>query len=131
MFTLDQIQSAHSKVKSGADFPAFIQDLKSLCVESYDTFVTDGHTHYYGAKDFVNTTPAKFDPLRIAETPNTEQFKAGLKAHQQGKTSYPEFISMCAENGIEKWTVRMDRMTCTYNDLEGNEVLVEDIPDLN
>ena len=28
MFTENQIKETHSKVKSGADFPAYIQDLK-------------------------------------------------------------------------------------------------------
>jgi hypothetical protein len=30
MFTIEQIDQAHSKVKSGADFPKYIQDLKNL-----------------------------------------------------------------------------------------------------
>ena len=32
MFTLEQIKLAHSKVKSGADFPAYIKELKALGV---------------------------------------------------------------------------------------------------
>lgn len=32
MFTVEQIKTAHSKVKSGADFPAYIQDIKKLGV---------------------------------------------------------------------------------------------------
>ncbi len=44
MFTVEQIKTAHSKVKSGADFPAYIQDINKLGVASYETFVTDGHT---------------------------------------------------------------------------------------
>ena len=30
MFTVEQIKAAHSKVKSGADFPAYIQEIKAL-----------------------------------------------------------------------------------------------------
>lgn len=33
MFTIQQIKDAHSKVKSGADFPAYIQDIKKLGVD--------------------------------------------------------------------------------------------------
>ena len=40
MFTVEQIKVAHSKVKSGADFPAYIQDIKKLGVTFYETFVT-------------------------------------------------------------------------------------------
>ena len=40
-----------------------------------------------------------------------------LAAH--GAILFPAFISMCAETGINTWEVRMDRMTCTYYDKEG------------
>ncbi|MGB4398918.1 MAG: DUF1398 family protein [Daejeonella sp.] len=36
MFTAEQIKAAHSKVKSGADFPAYIQDIKALGVTGYE-----------------------------------------------------------------------------------------------
>ena len=79
MFTVEQIKAAHSKVKSGADFPAYIQDIKKLGVSFYETFVTDGHTDYYDANDFKTTIPAKYLALIIAETSNAEQFKADFK----------------------------------------------------
>ena len=44
MFTIDQIKEAHSKVKSGADFPQYVQDLIKLGVIHYTTYVRDGHT---------------------------------------------------------------------------------------
>lgn len=128
MFTVEQIQEAHSKVKSGADFPAYIQDIKKSGVTFYETFVTDGHTDYSGANDFKTTSPAKYGALTIAEISNIEQFKVDLKEHQQGKTDYLAFIGMCARLGIEKWAVCMEKMTCTYYDKAGNEILSEEIP---
>ncbi len=128
MFTVEQIKTAHSKVKSGADFPAYIQDIKKLGVTHYETFVTDGHTDYYGVNEYKTTSPAKYEPLNIAIECNKEQFKVDLKEHQQGKTDYLTFIKMCSEFGIEKWVVCMDKMTCTYYDKAGKEILVEQIP---
>ncbi|AXP79426.1 hypothetical protein CJ739_328 [Mariniflexile rhizosphaerae] len=128
MFTVEQIKAAHSKVKSGADFPAYIQDLKKLGVTYYETFVADGHTDYYGANNYKTTSPAKYPDLAIAETSNEEQFKSDLKAHQEGKTNYPTFCSDSAKSGIEKWAVSMDKMTCTYFDISGTKILVENIP---
>ena len=128
LFTVEQIKAAHSKVRSGADFPAYIQDIKEIGVTFYETFVKDGHTDYYGANDYRTTSPAKYELLTIAETSNSEQFKADLKAHQQGKTDYLTFIGMCATFGIAKWAVCMNKMTCTYYDKAGNEILVEQIP---
>ena len=128
MFTIEQIKAAHSKVRSGADFPAYIRDIKKSGVTYYETFVSDGHTDYYGTDNYKISTTAKYDTLKITETSNTEQFKADLKIHQQGLTNYLTFCNDCAKSGIEKWDVCMDKMTCTYYDKAGNEILIEEIP---
>ena len=128
MFTIEQIKTAHSKVKSGSDFPAYIRELKQLGVVLYDTFVSDGHSNYYGKNDFKVNSEAKYDALTIHTSADENQFKADLKAHQQGKTDYPTFCSDCAKSGIEKWSVNLDKMTCTYYDKAGNEILEEKIP---
>jgi len=128
MFTVEQIKAAHSKVKSGADFPFYIKEIKLLGVTHYEAYVTDGHTDYRGDNDHLATVPPKYEPIKIANILQTEKFKAELLAHQQGKTDYLTFIKMCAETGIEKWKISMEKMTCTYYDKKGNEILVEEIP---
>lgn len=128
MFTLEQIKTAHSKVKSGADFPTYINDIKQLGVIGYETYVSDGHTDYYGENDYKTSTVSKYDTLAIEEMSNAEKFKMDLIAHQQGQTNYPIFCADCSKSGIEKWTVRMDKMTCTYYDKSGNEILVKIVP---
>jgi len=128
MFTLDQIKAAHSSVKSGADFPAYIRDLKQLGVVQYVTFVKDGHTDYSGSGNFSVSSPGRYTDLRIAASSNSEQFKTDLKAHQQGKTDYPTFCSDCAKSGVEKWIVDLSKMTCIYFDQTGKEILVEQVP---
>lgn len=128
MFTLDQLKTAHAKVKSGADFPAYIREIKQLGVLHYETFVPDGHTHYFGNNDFKVSTPPRYTALTISPASNPEQFRADLKSHQQGKTDFPTFCRQAAAQGIEKWIVDVTKMTCTYFDLEGKRVLVEQIP---
>lgn len=128
MFTIEEIKAAHSKVKSGADFPAYIKDIKELGVTHYEAYVSDGHIDYHGADNYSARVPEKYESLFIADSPKVEEFKAGLIAHQQGKTDYLSFIKMCADTGIEKWEIRMDAMSCTYFDKAGNQVLVEVIP---
>ncbi len=130
MFTLEQIQAAHSKVKSGADFPAYIKEIKQLGVTYYETFVSDGHTVYFGLNDFETAASPKYDALHIADTAQPEKFKSDLIAHQQGHTDYMTFCRDCAKSGIEKWAVSMDTMTCSYYDIAGNEILVETVPSL-
>jgi len=122
------INAVHSKVRSGADFPAYISEIKKMGVSRYETFVADGHTTYYDHDHGKTATTVKYDLLTIAAAADTAAFRVHLKAHQQGKTDYPGFCSDCARSGIEKWVVRMDKMTCTYYDRMGNEVLTEEIP---
>ncbi|HPM32652.1 MAG TPA: DUF1398 family protein [Chryseolinea sp.] len=128
MFTTEQIKTAHSKVKSGADFPAYIKEIKSLGVTHYEAYVADGHIDYHGGNNYTAKVPAKYDPLVIADTSKNEEFKTALLAHQQGKTDFLTFIKTCAIVGIEKWVIGMDTMTCTYYDKAGNEILIEQIP---
>lgn len=128
MFTVEQIKTAHSKVKSGADFPSYIKEIKSLGVTHYEAYVTDGHIDYHGDNDYTAKVPPKYEPLFIADIAKGEEFIAELKAHQQGKTDFLTFIKLCATFGVEKWAINMDQMTCTYYDKGGNEILVETIP---
>jgi len=128
MFTLEQTKAAHTKVRSGADFPAYIMELKTLGVLHYDTYVADGHTVFCGAEGYKIATPARYAVLFVAESCNASAFAADLKAHQQGRTDYAAFCNSCAMYGVAGWTVDNAAMTCTYYDKKGNEVLVEVIP---
>ncbi|MBI3517949.1 MAG: DUF1398 domain-containing protein [Bacteroidetes bacterium] len=128
MFTIDQIKTAHSKVKSGADFPKYVQDLIALGVERYDTFVSDGHAEYVGKDNYTAKSDAKYQPLLISEKSEADTFKHNLKIHQQGQTDYMTFCKHSAEAGVEKWTVNTTDMTCIYYDKAGNIVLLETIP---
>lgn len=128
MFTIQQIKEAHAKVKSGADFPNYIQDLIQLGVKSYETFVSDGHAVYFGTSESQTNSEGKYTELSVADTSNIEQFKQQLKAHQQGETDYLTFCNNAAESGVEKWKVDTDKMTCIYYDKSGNKMLQEKIP---
>lgn len=128
MFTIQQIKEAHSKVKTGADFPKYMQDIIALGVTSFETFVFDNHTNYYGKDNFQIASEGFSETLDIANHSNVNQFKSDLKAHQEGKTDYMTFLKDCAKSGVEKWIVVMDKMTCAYYDKAGNEMLVEIIP---
>lgn len=128
MFTIQQIQDAHAIVKSGADFPQYMQDIIALGVTAFETFVFDNHTIYFGKENFKIASEGFTKTLVIANKSNIEQFKLDLKAHQQGKTDYMTFLNDCAKSGVEKWRVLMDTMTCSYYDKSGNKIWVEVIP---
>lgn len=128
MFTVNQIEEAHSKVKSGADFPKYIQEIKELGVTEFETWVKDSHTVYSGNNDFKTNSLPQYDVLQISDEVKSDEFIQKLKSHQKGETNYYTFCKDCADNGIEKWTVNLDKMTCTYYDKSNNEILVEKIP---
>lgn len=129
MFTVEQIKEAHSKVKSGADFPKYIQDIKQLGVTAFETWVIDSHTEYFGKDHYRTKCNPMYKDLAIADKSDKENFDYYLKIHQQGETDYFRFCNDCAETGIEKWFVCLDAMTCTYYDKAGNKILVEHIPE--
>lgn len=129
MFTLEKIKEAHSQVKSGADFPAYIQDIKRLGVLSYEHFVADGHITYHGNPGFVLAAPPKWIPVPIASDGQKEKLREEIKIHQQGKSDYLTFCKKAAGLGVEKWVVDMQKMMCTYYDLSGGEMFGEPIPE--
>lgn len=128
MFTLEQTRAAHAKVKSGADFPAYIRELKTLGVSSYTTYVADGHNEFTGTDGSKLVTASKYEPLTIAPVPDDVLFRRDLRAHQQGASDYFTFCQQAAAHGVQYWVVRMDKMTCTYFAVDRREVLVEVIP---
>lgn len=129
MFTLEEIKKAHSKVKSGADFPAYIQELKKMGITSYEIFVEDGHAIYEGMENETVIAPPRYESLVIASAPNKTHFQAALRAHQNGETDYATFCKHAAESGVAKWVVSTKEMTCTYFDTAGKSMLVEAIPE--
>ena len=128
MFTLQAIKDAHSQVKSGIDFPTYVQELIVLGITKYDTYVRDGHAVYFGNEDFQLQSVATYKPMRVANISDKERFKHYLKNHQRGQTDYPTFYKEAAETGVEKWTVDTTNMTCTYYDKLNNKMLEEQIP---
>ncbi len=131
MFTIEQIQAANSKVKSGADFPKLARELLEMGVLTNDVYVSDGRAAYFGAENYSLQTSPVHQPLEIADESDAEKFEKYLKIHQQGQTDYPTFLEHSAETGIEKWTLDFAAQTCAYLDKKGKTVLVEKIPTID
>lgn len=128
MFTIEQIHQAFGKVKSGADFPQFVQDLKEIGVTHYDNFVSDGRTKYYGKTDFTLDGESKYPEMIVNDISSSDSLKHAISIHQQGQTDYPTFCKQAADAGVEKWTTHMIEMTVTYLDKKGHKLTVEPIP---
>lgn len=129
MFTIEQIHEAFGKVKSGADFPQFVQDLKEIGVTHYDNFVSDGRTKYFGTDGFELDGESKYPKMDINKLSSADKLKHAITIHQQGQTDYPTFCKQAADAGVEKWTTHMIEMTVTYLDKKGQKLIVEPIPE--
>ena len=128
MISIEQIKEAISNVKSGADFPKFIQELIKLGVSRYGTFVKSRLSVFFGHNNDMITLEPKVENLYVADNTDAKQFKQDLKAHQEGNTDYITFCTDCAKSGIDRWEVDIVKMTCTYYDKADNIILVEAIP---
>jgi len=91
MFTVEQIELAHSKVKTGTDFPKYIKEIKQMGVIGFETWVIDSHTEYFGENSYKTKSQPQYANLEIASSSNTEKFIHYLKIHQQGQTDYYTF----------------------------------------
>ena len=127
MFTLDQINDIHERLGKQATLPQYLQALKAIGVDKYDSFIADGHSEYYGNDSQKVVSPPVHEKFTIAKTSNREGLLRHLSLHNQGKTDYVEMSKGLAESGIEKWTFDTSKMTITYYDKDGHRMLVEAI----
>ena len=127
MFTLDQINDIHKRLGKQTTLPEYLQALKAIGVDKYDSFITDGHSEYFGKDNQKVVSPPVHKKLTIANTSNREGLLKHLSLHNQGKTDYLEMSQGLADSGTEKWSFDTSKMTITYYDKEGREMLVEAI----
>lgn len=128
MFTVNQIKEAHSKVKTGADFPRYVQDLIRLGVRKYSTFLNDGHTEFQGENNYHIQSEPRYAPQPVSDKSDPQKLEYYIKAHQQGQSDYPTICRQAARVGVEKWIVDIGEMTCTYYDKSGAKMMSEAIP---
>ena len=125
MFTLEQINHIHDRLGNAETLSQYLEALKSIGIDYYDSFITDGHSEYFGKDGHIVVSPPVHEKLSIAETSKRENFLKHLDLHNQGKTNYLEMSEGLADSGIEKWTFDTNKMTVTYYDKDGTEMLVE------
>lgn len=129
MFTIQQMKSAHAKVKTGADFPAYVQEIKQLGLFRYEYQVKNGKTVYHGANNFQISSEAIYPEKIISEISFPAALKQIITEHQQGKSDFLNVCALVADAGVEKWIVDAQAMLCTYYDQGGNVMMTEPIPE--
>lgn len=124
----DKILAIHNSEVSGIDFPAFITELLDLEVQSFVTYVADGHTIYTLSDGEEIRTDPKYTTRSIAPHCNEASFREKLLLHQSGLTDFSTFCIDAAQNGIANWVFNFEAMACTYHDSNGNKVMTEVLP---
>ena len=127
MFTIEQIDDLHAGLGSARTLPEYVRALKALGVERYDSYLADGHSEYFGPGGQRVVSPPVHEVLPVAETGQRETFLQHLRRHERRETTYLEMSRGLAQSGIEKWAVDTSRMTMTFYDKAGREMLVEQI----
>jgi uncharacterized protein YbcV (DUF1398 family) len=127
MFTLDQIKDIHIRLGKQASLPEYLKALNEIGVHNYYSFITDGHSEYFGKHNEKIVSPPTHKIFTIADTSSRESMIKHLSLHEQGKTDYVEMSQGLADSGIEKWAFDTNQMTITYYDKQGHALLVEDI----
>jgi|GEM_PF-40067 len=88
-FTLEQINDLHTRLGRAETLLEYARALNAIGVEKYDSYVTDGHSEFFGTGHKVSSPPAH-NPFPIAGKSNREDFLRYLELSEQGKLSYVE-----------------------------------------
>lgn len=127
MFTLEQINELHDRLGKAETLLEYVRALNAIGVETFDSYLIDGHSEFFGKRGHTVIAPPAHETLSIAETSDRERFLKHLELHEHGKTTYLEMSRGLAESGIAKWTVDTSKRTMIFSDRAGNEILVERI----
>ena len=125
MFTLEQINDIHDRFGNAETLSQYLEALKNIGVDTYDSFITDGHSEYFSKDGHKVVSPPEHEKISIAEICDRESFIKHLYLHNQGETNYMEMSKGLANSGIEKWTFDTNKMTIAYYDTVGYKILVE------
>lgn len=126
MFTIEQINKIHERYGKKDSLASYLKALKEIGVEKEESFVSDGHSEYYGQNHKISSSP-HHEKLNISKEINHEEFLKHLSLHNEGKTTYLAMANGLAGSGIEKWRFDTEKMTLTYYDSKGGEMLVEEL----
>jgi uncharacterized protein YbcV (DUF1398 family) len=127
MFTLEQITEIHDRLGNRDTLVDYLRALRDIGVEAYDSYVTDGHSEYFGAGGYQLVGPAFHETFAIAETCEKEQFLQYMQQVEQGGVGYVEMSRALADHGVERWTFDTERLTITYFDKAENVLLGEKV----
>ena len=127
MLTLEQITDIHDRLGNQDTLGGYLRALRDIGVETYDSYITDGHSEYSGMAGQELVGPAFHETFAIAGTCDKEKFLRYMQQVERGGVGYVEMSRALADNGVEKWTFDTEKLTITYFDKAGNVLLAEQV----
>lgn len=127
MFTHEQVNDIHDRLGDRGTLGGYLRALRDIGVETYDSYITDGHSEYFGADGQKLVGPAFHETFAIAETCDREEFLQYMQQVEQGGVGYAEMSKALAGHGVERWTFDTEKSTITYLDKAGNVLLGEKV----
>ncbi|MDF2942629.1 MAG: Phage envelope protein [Herbinix sp.] len=126
-FTLQAIHEAHKKY-TGPDFPKLIREfrLMGMVTNTYD--LRTGQILYVNKNGDQIESQSSPVNVKIGDFSCQETALAALKRNQIGESDFATFCNEIAQAGVYKWISDLEKMTCSYYDLQENAVIVETIP---
>jgi len=73
MFTLEQLNEIHDRLSTMEDFSQYVRALQTLGVETYDTYLADGHTEFFGKDKHKVVSPSVHDTLPIRDRSDSKK----------------------------------------------------------
>jgi uncharacterized protein YbcV (DUF1398 family) len=127
VFTLEQITDIHDRLGNRDNLGDYLRALRDIGVETYDSYLADGHSEYFAADRQKLVGPAFHETFAVAETCDKQQFLQYMQQVEQGGIGYVEMSKALADNGVEKWTFDTEKLTITYVDKAGKVLLGEKV----
>jgi uncharacterized protein YbcV (DUF1398 family) len=127
VFTMAEIDDLHARLGRADSLADYLRSLAALGVVRFDSFVTDGHSEFFGSDGQSVVSPAHHQVLAVAEVSDRDSFLRHLRRHSDGETSYVEMSRGLADSGIEKWVADTGLLTMTYHDAAGVPLLLEQV----
>lgn len=127
MFTLDQINDIHDRLGKQHTLPEYLKALNAIGVERADTFLSDGHSEFYGQDNHRLIGIPIHEKFIVNTISNKACLLKQLMLHERGKIDYLEMSRGLANCGVEKWSFDTNVLTISYYDMKQQELLVETI----
>lgn len=126
------LQAAHERAAAlrpqAHGFPYLAEVLRQAGVSTYHHSIPSGTTFYVTeAGPVVMQSDPVVQGMADVASWNEDALVAAIRTDQSGSSSYPQFARSCWEAGVVHYDVDLQRRTCTYSGVAG-EQYVESYP---